>query len=189
MSQSELLNYALGLLNANEIPYMVTGSVVSSLQGEPRLTHDIDIVIVLHSRFAYAFAEAFPTNVFYVNKESVKDAIVRQSMFNVIDSTSGNKVDFWILTQSEYDQVRFGRRQKVKVSGIEDFYVTRPEDTILSKLLWAKMAGGSQKQLIDATRVYELQYEKLDIKHIEEWVQKLELTAEWSALLSSADPI
>jgi len=27
------------------VPYMVTGSLVSSLQGEPRATHDIDLIV------------------------------------------------------------------------------------------------------------------------------------------------
>ncbi|MHB1336546.1 MAG: hypothetical protein ACYCXQ_11420 [Candidatus Humimicrobiaceae bacterium] len=35
----------MNILNKNNIEYMLTGSFVSSLQGEPRLTHDIDLII------------------------------------------------------------------------------------------------------------------------------------------------
>ena len=45
MSQPELLKRVVQALDAAGIDYMVTGSIVSSLQGEPRATHDIDIVI------------------------------------------------------------------------------------------------------------------------------------------------
>ncbi len=42
MSQQELLINAVRALENAHIDYMLTGSVVSSLQGEPRSTHDID---------------------------------------------------------------------------------------------------------------------------------------------------
>jgi hypothetical protein len=47
MSQSELLARVVRVLDAAGIDYMVTGSTVSSIQGEPRSTHDIDVVIAL----------------------------------------------------------------------------------------------------------------------------------------------
>ncbi len=44
MSQQKLLKKVLSVLNQAGIQYMLTGSIVSSLQGEPRSTHDIDVV-------------------------------------------------------------------------------------------------------------------------------------------------
>jgi hypothetical protein len=41
------LRRAVEFLTAAGIEYMLTGSLVSSLQGVPRLTHDIDIVVNL----------------------------------------------------------------------------------------------------------------------------------------------
>jgi len=40
VSQSELLKKTIGALNSSQIPYMLTGSIASSIQGEPRSTHD-----------------------------------------------------------------------------------------------------------------------------------------------------
>lgn len=45
MSQQELLKKIIEILDGTGIQYMLTGSVASSLQGEPRSTHDIDMVI------------------------------------------------------------------------------------------------------------------------------------------------
>ena len=42
MSQQELLKKVIQTLEYAEIDYMVTGSVASSLQGEPRSTHLIE---------------------------------------------------------------------------------------------------------------------------------------------------
>ncbi|WP_338875546.1 hypothetical protein WBJ53_08000 [Spirosoma sp. SC4-14] len=109
-------------------------------------------------------------------------------MFNLIDMFSGNKVDFWLLTTEHYDQTRFARRQQVEVLGIESFYVTSPEDTIISKLRWAKLAGGSEKQLTDAIRVFEMQFDQLDMGYINVWIDELTLEAEWAILISRAEP-
>jgi hypothetical protein len=45
MSQLKLLEKAIKSLERESIPYMLTGSLVSSFQGIPRSTHDIDIII------------------------------------------------------------------------------------------------------------------------------------------------
>jgi hypothetical protein len=41
----ETLRYVIGVLDAHGIEYMITGSVASSLQGGPRTTHGIDVVV------------------------------------------------------------------------------------------------------------------------------------------------
>ena len=38
-------------LNASKIEYMVTGSVAALMYGEPRLTHDVDLVIDLKKEY------------------------------------------------------------------------------------------------------------------------------------------
>ncbi len=45
MLQPQLLIKVIDLLDEYHIEYMVTGSIVSSIQGEPRATHDVDIVV------------------------------------------------------------------------------------------------------------------------------------------------
>lgn len=52
MSQQELLKKVIHVLDANNTQYMVTGSIVSSLQGEPRSTHDIDFVVAIQKSSA-----------------------------------------------------------------------------------------------------------------------------------------
>jgi hypothetical protein len=64
--------------------------------------------------------------------------------------------------------------------------VSSPEDTILMKLPWAKLSGGSEKQFIDAVRVYEVQYEKLDREYLREWTLKLGLESEMKRLMAEA---
>lgn len=186
MSQPELLKKVIQVLEAGGIEYMITGSIVSSLQGEPRSTHDIDILINIQSPAASKLARAFPPPDFYLDEEAILEAINQQSMFNLIDITTGDKVDFWILTQEPFDQSRFARRYIESLSNF-DLQVSTPEDTILAKLRWAKLAGGSEKQFTDALRVYEIQFERLDIAYLEQWVKKLKVDELWKRLIAEAE--
>ena len=186
MSQQELLTRVIQVLEENRIQYMITGSVVSSLQGEPRSTHDIDMLIAIQKSVAKRLVEAFPPPDFYLDEDNILDAINRQSMFNLIDVREGDKVDFWILTDEPFDQSRFSRRYSEKFMGVK-MQVSTPEDTILVKLRWAKLSGGSEKQFVDALRVYEVQYGKLDIDYLEHWVKKLDVEALWRRLMDEAE--
>jgi hypothetical protein len=60
--------------------------------------------------------------------------------------------------------------------------VATGEDTILAKLRWSKLSGGSEKQMQDARGVYEVQGLRLDLEYIRYWVQELDLVAEWRSL-------
>ncbi|MCD4783135.1 MAG: hypothetical protein K8T10_04800 [Candidatus Eremiobacteraeota bacterium] len=188
MSQQELLKKVIQVLAQVGIQYMITGSTVSSLQGEPRATHDIDIVIAIQKSQAMKLVEAFPVSDFYLDEDSILDAINRQKMFNLIDINSGDKVDFWMLTDAPFDRSRFSRKVSEEFMGIY-MQFSSPEDTILAKLRWAKLSGGSKKQFIDALRVYEVQYGKLDIDYLGDWAKKLKVESLWKRLLEEAETI
>ena len=89
MSQQELLKRVVEALTNAGVDYMVTGSVASSLQGEPRSTHDIDLVVALPASAAKALAAAFPPPDFYLTEESILDAIRRRSMCNLLALNEG----------------------------------------------------------------------------------------------------
>ena len=164
---------------------MVTGSVASSMQGEPRLTHDIDMVVAIEESKSRQLTEAFALPDFYLDGDSIIDAIKNHGMFNLINSKTSDKVDFWILTNEPFDQSRFSRRITEEFMGVR-IKVSSPEDTILAKLRWAKLSGGSEKQFIDALRVYEVQFGQLDVKYLQDWVTKLKVQSLWKQLTDEA---
>ena len=186
MSQQKLLKSVLSVLNQVGIQYMLTGSIVSSLQGEPRSTHDIDVVIAIDKLKVRELAREFSSPDFYLDEESIRDAIESQGMFNLIDLKEGDKVDFWLLTNETFDKSRFSRKCKEEFMGLE-MEISSPEDTILAKLRWSKLSGGSEKQFIDAMRVYEVQYRKLDLDYLENWVKELGVESLWKRLRDEAE--
>ena len=185
MSQQELLKKITRALEENRIDYMVTGSVASSLQGEPRSTQDIDVVVVMKKADAGPLTGIFHPPRFYLDEKSIIAAIDNKDMFNLVDVKEGGKVDFWLLKDEPFDQSRFTRRQKENVMGFHMF-VSSPEDTILMKLKWAKISGGSEKQSTDALRVYEVQAKSLDMGYLDIWAKKLGVESLWKDLKTKA---
>lgn len=188
MSQQELLKLVVRTLEGVGIEYMLTGSVASGLQGEPRSTHDIDLVVSLQREQIDALVRAFPAPDYYLDRGAVSDAVDRRSMFNLISNAEGDKVDFWMLTEDPFDRSRFARRLARQVFGFR-LFVSAPEDTILAKLRWCRMSGGSEKQFVDALRVFELQHAVLDYEYIERFVRNLGVESLWKQLQKSAERI
>jgi hypothetical protein len=189
--QPQLLKLLSRRLEHAGIAYMVTGSIASSLQGEPRATHDIDLVVAIEAPAAAVVAAlraAFPEPEFHLDEAAVGDAIHASGMFNVIDTVEGDKVDFWVLTDDPFDRARFERRY---IETFEDarLFVSSPEDTILMKLRWAAMLGGSDKQFVDALRVYEVQHGRLDEGYMDRWALTLGVAGALARLRAEARPI
>ena len=166
---------------------MLTGSLVSSLQGEPRATHDIDLVVSISADAVTAAVTALSAPDLYLDATAVADAVQRREMFNLIDPSSGDKADFWILTDDDYDRARFARRRTVEVLGAR-LVVSAPEDTILMKLRWARETG-SEKQRIDALRVFEVQSGALDHDYLDAWADRLGIDPLLAELRAAAEPV
>jgi hypothetical protein len=99
MSQSELLKKVVTVLESANTPYMLSGSWASSMQGEPRLTHDIDLVVAITPVAAEKLIAAFPAPDYYLSESAIADAIARRSQFNLLDVEGGDKVDFCVVPE------------------------------------------------------------------------------------------
>jgi len=179
MSQQELLRKVVRALDDNQIDYMITGSTASSFYGEPRSTHDIDVVISISPEDVKKLALSFPEKEFHFDKEEFVEAIKNQRMANVIDKTEGDKIDFWVLSEDAFYRESFLRKIEADFMGIKIKFPT-PEDVIVLKLKWARESGGSEKQLRDVKGVYEVCQEKLDLGYIEKWTAQLGLKDLWA---------
>jgi hypothetical protein len=98
----------------------------------------------------------------------------------------GDKVDFWVLTDDPFDRSRFARRYTEVVFDLR-LKVSRPEDTILMKLRWSQLSGGSEKHLQDALHVYEVPAEELDLAYMEIWAERLGVTRTLQELKERAE--
>jgi hypothetical protein len=128
------------------IAFMLTGSVAMNYYAQPRMTRDIDLVVALNPSDAEVVVRLFETD-FYVDRDIVKLAIARRSMFNMIHLDSVIKVDCIVRKDEAFRLEEFARRKEVLVADFRTWIVSR-EDLILSKLAWAKDSR-SEMQLKD----------------------------------------
>jgi len=102
MLPPKLLKKVLDLLDENHIDYMVTGSIVSSIQGEPRSTHDIDLLVNITPSKIPSLVNAFNPPDYYITESAIEGAIRHKSMFNLLDTIDGDKkldfnyIDSWL---------------------------------------------------------------------------------------------
>lgn len=180
--QAQLLKTITSLLAKNKIPYMITGAWSAIYYGRPRASHDIDFVVELASEDLTKTIHVFEKlpKPFFVQTESIKEAIDEKSMFNVIHLPSALKLDFWILTDELFDKSRFARRRKVRILD-QLMEMASAEDTIIQKLRWYKM-GKIEKHLVDAAFVYQLQRKSLDTKYLLSWIKMLDLKSNFLKL-------
>lgn len=151
---------------------MVSGSIVSSLQGEPRATHDVDLVVDISVSDVPRLVAALQDPNLYLDERAAASAAAEGRMFNLIDTRTGDEIDFWPLAKSAFDTSRFSRRSEVRALGMR-LAVSAPEDTILKKLHWARQCGGGERHIADALGVYEVQAGRLDEAYMRDWARRL----------------
>ncbi len=151
-----------------KIPYLVGGSLASSLHGIPRATQDADIVADL----GLADMEKIVTLLahdFYIDKESAERAVRERSSFNIIDKEEIFKVDIFVKGNDELSDLEMERRISFEVgdAGEQPIFVCSPEDIIAHKLFWYKSGEGvSERQWNDAINVIKVQRSSLDYEYL-----------------------
>lgn len=166
----EVLSSVTQALDDAGIAYMITGSIAMNFYATPRMTRDIDIVIELNSGDLDLIVKLFQQD-FYLDSDSIKEAIINQEMFNIIHNKCVLKLDFIVKKESPYRVTEFQRRRRVVIDGVP-ISIVSPEDLILSKLFWAKDSK-SDLQIRDVQNL--LTAHNLDIQYIDSWVEKLNL--------------
>ncbi len=167
--QFSILKLVAERLEAAAIPYMVTGSIAAGYYAQPRMTRDIDVVIEVAPGDAERFAAAFAPD-FTVSVDTIRAAIVRQGLFNLIHVEAVTKVDFVVRKDAAYRLEEFRRRRRVEIGGYS-FWIVSPEDLILSKLAWAKTSR-SELQLRDVRQLLAA-VDQLDREYLDHWAADL----------------
>jgi hypothetical protein len=164
------------------VPYVVTGSTAGILYGEPRLTHDIDIVVALAMKDVHAFVEAFPLDDFYCPPEDVLAIEVRRGHrghCNLIHHATGFKADIYIAFD-ELHRWALAHRRKLDLDGMA-IHLAPVEYVIVRKLEYYR-EGKSEKHLRDIRAMLEVSAGTIDHAQLARFVEERGLAAEWAAL-------
>jgi hypothetical protein len=143
MTIDDVFPRLIGVLENAQIPYMLTGSFASAYYGTARATQDIDLVIAPTADQLRALVRLLPPDEYYVDEGAALDAERRRSLFNIIDLTTGWKIDLIVRQDRPFSLEEFGRRRDVDFAGMR-LMIASAEDVVIAKLEWAK-SGESQR--------------------------------------------
>jgi len=187
MPEPDLIQIFVEPLRQLRVRYLISGSVAAMLYGEPRVTHDIDLILHLRREQVDKLPSAFPAPEFYLPPAEVilvEAARERRGHFNVIHSPTGLKADCYLASRDELHVWAF--RHPVEYAlGEGRISVAPPEYVVLRKLEYYR-EGGSEKHLRDIRSMLAISPEALDRSVIEQWVGRRRLEAEWNKVLEAS---
>ncbi|CAN5777879.1 hypothetical protein BH23GEM3_BH23GEM3_04270 [soil metagenome] len=163
----EVLDITLDLaetLDRLGVPYLVGGSLASSLHGIPRATQDVDLVASLRPEHVAPLVAALEGE-FYLDALAIREAVRQQASFNVIHLETMFKADIFVAGDDAVTREEMARRQRFMIyeEPRRELVVASPEDIVIQKLHWFRLGDeASERQWNDALGVIKVQGPQLD---------------------------
>jgi hypothetical protein len=158
------------------VPYLIGGSMASSVHGEPRLTNDVDFVADIKEEQVDALCSVLEVE-FYVDELAIRRAIRERSSCNIIYLETMFKIDIFISRGDAWGREQMQRRElRPLITGDESTsrFVASAENIILQKLLWYRKGGEiSEKQWNDILGVLKVKAKSLDRDYLSRWSVQL----------------
>ena len=146
------------------VPYLIGGSLASSVHGVVRTTMDVDLVADLKMVHVEPLLQMLGDS-FYADAHMIREGIRHRRSFNLLHLETMFKVDIFIHKQRPFDRAQFERRllQTLDIDLERAAYVASAEDTVLAKLEWYRMGNEiSERQWRDVIGVLKVQGERID---------------------------
>ncbi len=94
-----------------KIPYLISGSLASTIYGMVRTTQDVDIIADMQLYQIQPFIAALHSD-FFLDEEMISNSIRNKSSFNMIHRRTMFKVDVFITHKDPFQQSELTRAQK-----------------------------------------------------------------------------
>ena len=172
------LREVLGALTRLDIPYALGGSMASSVYGVARYTRDADITAEPFPGKEAALVAAFGED-YYISEPAVRDAVRLRSSFNIINTSTGFKVDVFVRKDRPFETAAMNRRVSLQLPDApgQPVVLYSPEDVILFKLAWFRLGNeASEQQFKDVLGVLQVQAGRLDGAYLDHWAADLGVT-------------
>jgi hypothetical protein len=156
-------------LNRGKYKYLIIGGIAAGTLGEPRVTGDVDVDIILDQEDVPDFLAKAKKAGFKVSPKKCLRTAEQTGTFQI--HYGDFHIDF-IIASTDLEKQAFNRRKTIKLYGIKAFFPT-PEDLIIFKII-----PGRKQDLLDAERVVMRHAGKLDTEYLKTWARKLSDQAE-----------
>jgi hypothetical protein len=158
------------------VRYYLGGSVAGSSYGYSRMTQDVDVVAELRMEHVKPLVDALRQE-HYVNADTVADAVVGRSCFNLIHNKTFFKIDVFASQNRDYNRAAFQRiifKPLISEDQTTEFFVASAEDVILSKLEWYRLCNeASDRQWTDIVKILAVQQDRVDREYMRKWAAEL----------------
>ena len=162
-------------LDRLEAPFVVGGSLASSVRGLPRSTVDVDLIVRISVKQLEELAENLGA-AWYIDVEEARDSLRMGRAFNILHHATGLKFDLF-PADAAFEKSELGRAtmEKLVVEGEEiECPVATAEDILLAKLRWYLDGGGvSDRQWSDIVGI--VQTNDLDQEYVRSWAKRLDV--------------
>jgi len=167
-----------GVLEKLGVPYLIGGSLASTLYGMVRTTQDSDIITGMRPEHIEPFIAALQDE-FFIDEEIIAESIERNSSFNIIHRETMFKVDVFTPRPRPFYQAELARVQRQTFSLETEISANfaSAEDTILAKLEGYRLGGEvSDCQWRDLLGVLKTRAGELDLDYLRTWAIELKVS-------------
>lgn len=154
----------VNFLNKEKYEYIIIGGIAAGTIGEPRVTGDVDIDILLDRYNVSDFLNKARREGFKFDEEKCVKRAKETGVFQI--NYGDFHVDF-IIASIDLEKEAFKRKKAIMLHKVKAFFPT-PEDLILLKII-----PGRLQDLLDAENIVLRHKEKLDKRYLETWAQRL----------------
>ena len=169
-----------------KIDYIVTGSIASIIYGNPRLTHDIDIVLSIEKKKTENFLECFNKELFYVPPINIFKIELNREVHghvNIIHLESGFKADIYFLDSSKLQQ--WAIENYFEINFLDLIIRLAPiEYVIIQKMLFYKESN-LQKHILDIQGILEHSRDKINFEVLNYYINNYNLQEIWQKIIPS----
>lgn len=175
------------------LPWLIGGSVASSLYGIPRATLDVDLVARIEPANVPELARSWSIH-FMADENMLLDAATMKRSCNLIHLDSALKIDIFVAGSDPWVDQELSNRQILQIPGlvgVSSLPFACAEDVLLHKLKWFLDADRvSDRQWGDIVGLIRVRKEFLDVDHLRRWIRHLQIPEEIldSALAGSKKP-
>lgn len=181
MTVFEALATVVDALEANEIPYMLTGSIALMHYGLDRSTKDVDLVVQHDGDMLRKLSQALPGS-FRVKPQLSFETITGTTKTEIHVQGTPYIVELFRLSDHPHDQARFQNRRRGRYID-RDIWIPRLEDALLAKLRWMRPQHAE-----DLKVMLGIQWHQIDWSYLQDWAARLEVSGTLSELrLNVAD--
>jgi hypothetical protein len=160
------------------IPYLISGSLASTLYGMVRTTQDSDIVADMRAEHTAPFIASLQDE-FFIDEQMIAESIQSKSSFNIIHREAMFKVDVFIPQPRPFlvSQLARAQRQTFPSDPEVSARFSSAEDSILSKLEWYRLGGEvSESQWRDVLGIMRVRAGGLDLDYLRTWGKELKVS-------------